>query len=259
MSNHRKSPRGTERVPATNGKAPNAKKQKPAGKKHLKQKIVAAEMGETVRRQEAASPESAPAAAKAKPAQKAEPTPAAKKPVRPAAESEPAESKPKAATTPPQAAEKPAPAESKPAPAAAKPAPAAAKPASPGTKPAPAKPAQVAAKPAQLGANGRAAPAQNLLGITVDTLEQSFKAAGQGTVAVNCKLLDFARVNVNSGLDHAKDLAAARSPVRIMRLQMEYWHDCLETFASQAQEFRALSAEFVARASAPLRQHLRKP
>jgi hypothetical protein len=57
-----------------------------------------------------------------------------------------------------------------------------------------------------------------------------------------------------------KDLAAARSPVRIMRLQMEYWHDCLETFASQAQELRALSAELVARASEPIREHvLSKP
>ena len=28
-----------------------------------------------------------------------------------------------------------------------------------------------------------------------------------------------------------------------MRLQMEYWQDCLEAFASQAQELRALSAE----------------
>lgn len=80
-------------------------------------------------------------------------------------------------------------------------------------------------------------------------------AAGRGTVAVNCKLLDFAQMNVNSSLDYAKDLAAARSPVRIMRLQMEYWQDCFEAFASQAQELRALSAELVADANEPLRQH----
>jgi hypothetical protein len=91
----------------------------------------------------------------------------------------------------------------------------------------------------------------------VETLERSFKAAGQGTVAVNRKLIDFAQANLNSSLDHVKDLAAARSPVRIMRLQMEYWHDCLETFASQAQELRALSAELVAKANEPIRQHVR--
>jgi hypothetical protein len=65
--------------------------------------------------------------------------------------------------------------------------------------------------------------------------------------------------NVNSSLDYVKDLAAARSPVRVMRLQMEFWQDCLETFASQAQELRRLSAELVANANEPLRQQMRKP
>jgi hypothetical protein len=60
-------------------------------------------------------------------------------------------------------------------------------------------------------------------------------------------------------LDYVKDLAAARSPVRVMRLQMEYWHDCFETFVSQAQELRALSAEVVANANEPLREHIRGP
>jgi hypothetical protein len=92
----------------------------------------------------------------------------------------------------------------------------------------------------------------------VATIERSFKAAGRGTVAVNCKLIDFARENVNCGLDHVKDLAAARNPVRIMRLQMEYWHGCLATFASQAQELRALSAELVANANEPIREHMRR-
>jgi hypothetical protein len=54
-----------------------------------------------------------------------------------------------------------------------------------------------------------------------------------------------------------RDLAAATSPVRVMRLQMEFWHDCLETFANQAQELRALSAELVARANEPIREHMR--
>jgi hypothetical protein len=87
-------------------------------------------------------------------------------------------------------------------------------------------------------------------------MERSLKAAGQGTLAVNRKLIDFAQANVNSGLDHVKDLAAARNPVRIMRLQMDYWHDCLATFASQAQELRALSAELVAETNEPIRRHV---
>jgi hypothetical protein len=42
-----------------------------------------------------------------------------------------------------------------------------------------------------------------------------------------------------------------------MRLQMEFWHGWLETFASQTQELRALSVELVERANAPIREHMR--
>jgi hypothetical protein len=231
MSNHRKPPRGSGRT-ATNGKSPETKKPRPADKKEAKPKTVAAGMAGTALRGETASQESAPIAS-------AKPAPRPERPVR----AKPERPKPAAAKSAP-----------KPAPAVATPAPAATKPASPATKP-----AYAAAKPAAQPARPPApspATTQHLLGQTVDTLEQSLKAAGRNTVAVNCKLLDFALTNINSSLDHAKDLAAARSPVRIMRLQMEYWHDCLEAFASQAQEFRALSAELIANANEPLRHHL---
>jgi hypothetical protein len=146
------------------------------------------------------------------------------------------------------------------------PAPAAAKPAAkPPARPAAqaAKPSVPAAKPSAPAARPRAVaqaepppPARAFAG-AADSFERSFKEARQGTVAVNRKLIDFARANLNSSLEHVRDLAAATSPVRVMRLQMEFWHDCLETFASQAQELRALSAELVARANEPIREHMR--
>jgi hypothetical protein len=91
-----------------------------------------------------------------------------------------------------------------------------------------------------------------------ETMERSLKAAGAGTLAVNRKLIDFAQENVTCSLGLVKDLAAARNPMRVMRLQMDYWHDCLANFASQAEALRALSAEFVANANEPIREHLRK-
>jgi hypothetical protein len=239
MSKSRKSPRDKpESAKAQNGKS--ASGQKTNGKKESKQKTVAAEIGGVGVREEAASPAPSPAPrpsaqAAAKPAQPppkpvaANPAPSAARPAQPAA--------------------KPAPKpEPKPAAPVARPAPAASEKASV------AREASVASKPA---AETPKAP-QPLPESAADTIERSFRAAGQGTVAVNCKLLDFARANVNSGFDHAKDLAAARSPLRIMWLQMEYWHDCLETFASQAQELRALSVELVANANEPIRQQLRR-
>jgi hypothetical protein len=163
------------------------------------------------------------------------------------------------ANLPPIPAERPSPRQA--------PKPVATKPAAP--KPVIAKPAQPAAKPVPAAA--RTAPAATVQPTATETpkapqplesaanmLGRSFRAAGEGTVAVNCKLLDFARANVNSGFDHVRDLAAARSPLRIMRLQMEFWHDCLETFASQAQELRALSSALVANANEPIREQLRR-
>jgi hypothetical protein len=142
-------------------------------------------------------------------------------------------------------ADPPSPATAKPAAKApARPAAQAAKPSAPTTKP---RPVALAAPPP---------PAHAFAG-AADSFERSFKEARQGTVAVNRKLIDFARANLNSSLEHVRDLAAATSPVRVMRLQMEFWHDCLETFASQAQELRALSAELVARANEPIREHMR--
>jgi hypothetical protein len=95
-----------------------------------------------------------------------------------------------------------------------------------------------------------------LLDTTVHTFERSFKAAGQGTIAVNRKLLDFARANVSSGFDLAISLASASSPMQFMQLQMEYWDERLKALVSQAQELRVLSADVVAKASEPIREHM---
>jgi hypothetical protein len=256
MSNPKKPVRGkSERARARNGASLSdqpVKDTKPidGGRKLPKQKTVTAEIGATVMREETASLPTSPAQPpSAKPAAK----PVAAKPVA----AKPVAAKPVAAR-PAQPAAKP-----EPKPVAARPAQPAAK---PEPKPAP-KPAASVARPAPAASEEAPAaskppaaetPKAPTLESAADTIERSFRAAGEGTVAVNCKLLDFARANVNSGFDHVKDLAAARSPLRVMRLQMEYWHDCLETFASQAQELRALSVELVANANEPIRQQLRR-
>jgi hypothetical protein len=101
-------------------------------------------------------------------------------------------------------------------------------------------------------------PPRHLLETAVDTFERSFRAAGQGTVEVNRKLLDFTRANVSSGFDFAMSLASASSPVQIMQLQMSYWDERLKVLASQAEELRALSADLVAKANEPIREHIRR-
>jgi hypothetical protein len=124
-------------------------------------------------------------------------------------------------------------------------------------------PASVASSPAPAVAKPVAkeevpeAPSR-VLDTTVDTFERSFKAVGQGTIAVNRKLIDFARANVSSGLDFAMSLASATSPMEIMQLQMNYWDERRKVLASQAEELRALSADLMVKTNEQIRQHMRR-
>jgi hypothetical protein len=92
----------------------------------------------------------------------------------------------------------------------------------------------------------------------VDTFEKSLKAAMPVARKVNSKLVDIAQANMNSGLELARDLAGAKSPMEMMRLGMNYWHEHMGVFEAQAQELRTLSAEFVTTASEPIRAHIRR-
>jgi hypothetical protein len=92
----------------------------------------------------------------------------------------------------------------------------------------------------------------------VQTLEKSLEAAMPVALAVNRKLVDIAQTNMNSGLELARDLAGAKTPMEMMRLQMNYWHECVGVFGSQAQELRALSAKLMTTASEPIRAHMRR-
>jgi hypothetical protein len=92
----------------------------------------------------------------------------------------------------------------------------------------------------------------------VATIEGSLQAAGQGAVAVNRKLIDIAQANLHSGLEHVKNLAGAKTPMAMMRLQMEYWHERVGVFTRQAEELRELQAQVLGNAAAPIREHARK-
>jgi hypothetical protein len=100
--------------------------------------------------------------------------------------------------------------------------------------------------------------ARDTVSSAMETIEESWKAAGLGTVAVNRKILDFARQNVSSGLHLARSLAGAKNPVEIARLHVTFWDEQMKALASQAEELRAMSAEIVSKASEPLREHMRK-
>jgi len=192
MSKHRKS---------SGHKPPGDKKQKSSGKREVKKKTVAAEIGASLMREGAPKPASTvsrparPVVVKEVEEEKALTPPPVLRPARPVGESEAAKAKPQEPQAP-------------------------------------------------------------LLGNPLDTFGRSFTAAAQGAIAVNQKLLDFARANMQSGFDFAVSLATASSPMQMMQLQVSYWNERMKVLASQAEELRVLSAELTAKTSEPIRQHM---
>jgi hypothetical protein len=101
-------------------------------------------------------------------------------------------------------------------------------------------------------------PAKPMLDGAAATIEGSLQAAGQGAAAVNRKLIDIAQANLHSGLEHVKNLAGAKTPMAMMRLQMEYWHERVGVLTRQAEELRELQAQFLGNAAAPIREHVKR-
>ena len=81
-------------------------------------------------------------------------------------------------------------------------------------------------------------------------------AAGQGTVALNCKATDMARRNINNGFRLAESLAGAKDLAEAMELQAAYWRRQVGELVAQAAEMRTLITEVAADATAPIKAQL---
>ena len=63
---------------------------------------------------------------------------------------------------------------------------------------------------------------------------------------MNHKVIDIAQRNINSGLDLAVSLTAAKNLAEVIELQAAYWRKQFGALADQAKEVRALSTEVTA-------------
>jgi hypothetical protein len=97
---------------------------------------------------------------------------------------------------------------------------------------------------------------KNALESALDTLARSFDSLGQGTAALNRKIIEIAHRNVTSGFDLAKSLATAKNLAEVVELRAIYWHKQLSVLAAQAEEVRELSAKVAADMSAPIKAHV---
>jgi phasin family protein len=84
--------------------------------------------------------------------------------------------------------------------------------------------------------------------------ERSCDATGQGVVALNRKIIDIARRNINSSFDLAKSLARAKNPVEAMEMQADHWREQLDRLTAQAEEMRTLSTQVAADVAKPIKR-----
>jgi phasin len=97
---------------------------------------------------------------------------------------------------------------------------------------------------------------KNALEAAVDTMARSFDALGQGTAALNRKIIEIAQQNVSSSFDLAKSLATAKTLAEIVELRATYWRKQFSALATQAEEVRALSTKVAADMAAPIKAHV---
>jgi len=90
----------------------------------------------------------------------------------------------------------------------------------------------------------------------IDVLETTFDKAGQGTAALNKKVMDIAQTNINSGFDLAKELASVRSLTEYLEIQSTFMRSQFEQLSAQAGEVRELAMEVADQTSAPAKEHL---
>jgi phasin family protein len=73
-------------------------------------------------------------------------------------------------------------------------------------------------------------------------------------VALNRKIIDIARRNINSSFDLAKNLARAKNPVEAMEMQADHWREQLDRLTAQAEAMRTLSTQVAADVAKPTKR-----
>jgi phasin len=97
---------------------------------------------------------------------------------------------------------------------------------------------------------------KSALEAALDTVERSFDSLGQGTAALNRKIMDIAHRNVSSGFDLARSLATAENLAEVVELRAIYWRKQFSVLAAQAEEVRQLSAQLATDIAGQIKAHV---
>jgi hypothetical protein len=105
---------------------------------------------------------------------------------------------------------------------------------------------------------GMRALAEKTVAQSREAYDRSKKAldAGQGAAALNRKMVDIARRNVDTSFALAESLMGAKTLADMMKLQADFWRKQFGVWTAQAEEVRALSTKVTADAAEPIKAQL---
>ena len=97
---------------------------------------------------------------------------------------------------------------------------------------------------------------KDALEATLETVDRSYDALGQGAAALNRKIIEIAQRNISSGFDLAHSLVTAKTLAEIVELRATYWRKQFTVLAAQAEEVRALYAKVAGEMTRPIKEHV---
>jgi phasin len=93
---------------------------------------------------------------------------------------------------------------------------------------------------------------------TTDLVEDTYSTATAGMKDFNLKALEAARINMNAGFDHARDLMGAKSLAEVIELQTAYARKLFETFQAQGKDLSALAQKTATETVEPVKEKVGK-
>ncbi len=93
---------------------------------------------------------------------------------------------------------------------------------------------------------------------TTDLVEDTYATASAGVKDFNLKALDAARLNMNAGFDHARDLMGAKSLAEVIELQSAYIRKMFDSLQTQGKDLSAVAQKTATDTIEPVKEKVGK-
>jgi phasin len=92
---------------------------------------------------------------------------------------------------------------------------------------------------------------------TAEHMKTMYTTTFKGIQDYSSKVLEFTHSNMSAAIEHAKKLAAAKTPAEYFELTNEYLQTHMETLSKQGQELAAIAQKMTASAAEAIKSGIR--